>query len=295
MPEETAPDRIGHLWIIGSGRTGLSLGLLLHRNRAVGRLTITGRRPATPEHPLFPADAEYRPSLDGAPEGVDGIVIAVPDGAIREVAGRLATVPMRAGVPVLHTSGSRSTEVLAALAARGHPVGSAHPLAAIADPVSGADRLRGVAWGIEGDGAARTLAETVVRACGGRTLAIAPGGKPQYHAAAVFASNYAVTLLAVAERLMDAAGVPGADARTALASLAGGAVQNVALSGPAAALTGPVVRGDVETVALHLERLLPAERPLYCSLGREALRLARQTGLDPAAAARLSDLLGEAE
>lgn len=295
MAPERAPSRIGHLWIIGSGRTGLSLGLLLHRNAAVERLTITGRRPAAPEHPLFPADAEYRPSLDAVPDAVDGIVIAVPDGAIREVADRIAALPVPGSIPVLHTSGSRSTDVLGALAVRGHPVGSAHPLAAIADPVSGAERLRGVAWGIEGTGSARALAETVVQACGGRMLSIAPGGKPLYHAAAVFASNYAVALLAVAERLMDAAGVPGGEARTALAGLARGAVENVALSGPAAALTGPVVRGDVETVALHLERLSEAERPLYCSLGREALRLARQTGLDSAAAARLADLLGEAE
>jgi predicted short-subunit dehydrogenase-like oxidoreductase (DUF2520 family) len=292
---ESGPARIGHLWIIGSGRTGLSLGLLLRRTGAVHRLTVTGRRPGTPAHPLFPADAEYRPSLDAAPNAVDGVLIAVPDGAIEEVAGRLASLSIPRDVPVVHTSGSRSTEVLGALAERGHPTGGAHPLAAIADPVAGAERLRGVAWGVEGDGAARALAESIVHACGGRALAIAPGGKPVYHAAAVFASNYAVALLAVAERLMDAAGVPAGEARGALAGLATGAVENVAAHGPVPALTGPVVRGDVETVALHLERLSAAERPLYCSLGREALRLARQAGLDPAAAARLSDLLGEAQ
>jgi predicted short-subunit dehydrogenase-like oxidoreductase (DUF2520 family) len=70
-------------------------------------------------------------------------------------------------------------------------------------------------------------------------------------------------------------------------------VENLAARGPVEALTGPVVRGDVETVALHLERLSGNERALYCLLGREALRLARGAGLDAAAAARMGTLLGE--
>jgi predicted short-subunit dehydrogenase-like oxidoreductase (DUF2520 family) len=291
-----SPASLGHLWIIGAGRTGLALGLRLHRDRAADRLTVTGRRPSAPDHPLFAAPgAIYRPVLDGVPEGIGGIVIAVPDGAIADVADRLASLHPSPELPVLHTSGSRSTDVLAPLAERGHMVGSVHPLAAIADPVDGADRLAGVSWGVEGDGAALDLAERIVAACGGRALRIAPGGKPAYHAAAVFASNYAVALLSLAEGLMEQAGVHAGDARPALTALAAGAVTNVAARGPAAALTGPILRGDVETVALHLERLSAAERPLYCLLGREALRLARLAGADPAAAARIADLLGGAE
>ena len=304
--QENDRNSLRHLWIIGAGRTGLALGLRLQRDGAVDRLTVTGRRPSAPEHPLFSeAGATYRPALDGVPEGIGGIVIAVPDGAIAEVAGPGAPpppsprhpVPLRPSpeLPVLHTSGSRSTDALAPLAARGHAVGSVHPLAAISDPVDGADRLAGVSWGVEGEGAALDLAERIVAACGGWALRIAPGGKPAYHAAAVFASNYAVALLSVAEGLMEQAGVHARDARPALTALAAGAVENVAARGPVAALTGPILRGDVETVALHLERLSAAERPLYCLLGREALRLARLAGIPPATAARLADLLGGAE
>jgi predicted short-subunit dehydrogenase-like oxidoreductase (DUF2520 family) len=285
-----------HLWIVGAGRTGLALGLRLHRAGAVGGLTISGRRVEAPDHPLFigdPPAAEYRPSLDRAPGGIDAIVIAVPDGAIAEVAERLASIEIPPSIPILHTSGSRSLDILAALAGQGHPVGSAHPLAAIADPVEGAERLTGATWGVQGEGAAAALAERIVRACGGRVLRIAPGGKPAYHTAAVFASNYAVALLSVAERLMEQAGVDAADARPALAALAQGAVENVVAGGPAEALTGPIVRGDAETVALHLARLSADERALYCLLGREALRLARAAGLDAVAADRLGALLGE--
>lgn len=285
-----------HLWIVGAGRMGLALGLRLHRAHAVARLTVTGRRADAPEHPLFGGDppaAEYRGTIERPSPDVDAIVVAVPDRAIAEVAERLASIDLPPSIPILHTSGSRSTDVLRPLAERGHPVGSVHPLAAIADPVDGAERLAGATWGVEGDGAARALAERIVHACGGRALHIAPGGKPAYHAAAVFASNYAVALLGVAERLMEEAGVHAEDARTALAALAAGAVENVAARGPAAALTGPIVRGDAETVALHLERLSADERALYCLLGREALRLARMGGLDAAAAHRIGTLLGE--
>ncbi|MBW3571511.1 MAG: DUF2520 domain-containing protein [Gemmatimonadetes bacterium] len=285
-----------HLWIVGAGRTGLALGLRLHRAHAVARLTVTGRRPHAPEHPLFAGDppgAAYRASVEDAPEDADAVVIAVPDAAIAEVAERLASIGLPPSIPILHTSGSRSTDVLDPLAERGHPAASAHPLAAIADPVDGADRLAGATWGVEGEGAAAALAERMVRACGGHALRIAPGGKPAYHAAAVFASNYAVALLSVAERLMEQAGVPAAEARPALAALAAGAVENVGARGPAAALTGPVARGDVQTVALHLGRLSADERTLYSLLGREALRLARTEGVDAAAAERLGALLGE--
>lgn len=286
----------GHLWIVGAGRTGLSLALRLHRAHAVGAMTVTGRRPVAPAHPLFDGErpaAEYRSDIERPESHVDALVIAVPDAAIAEVAERLASIGLPPFIPVLHTSGSRSGGELRALAARGHPVGSAHPLAALADPVSGADRLAGATWGVEGEGEARALAERIVHACGGRALPIAPGGKAAYHAAAVFASNYAVALLGMAERLMEEAGVHAEDARPALAALAAGAVENVAARGPAAALTGPVMRGDLETVALHLARLSADERALYCLLGRGALRLARGAGLDAAAADRMGILLGE--
>jgi predicted short-subunit dehydrogenase-like oxidoreductase (DUF2520 family) len=285
------PDR---LWIVGAGRLGLALGLRLQRAGAVASLVYSGRRADAPDHPLFRAGsiARYQAGLDPAPADLTGILIAVPDDAIADAVAELAAVHLPRAVPVLHASGSQSIDVLAPLAAQGHSVGGMHALAAIADPVEGADRLRGATFGVEGDGAARALAERLVAACGGRVLSIRPGGKALYHAAAVFASNYAVALLSVAERLMVEAGIPAEDAQPALTALAAGAVENVAARGPAEALTGPVARGDAATVARHLARLSGADRDVYCLLGREALKLAESRGLAPAAAARLRELLG---
>ncbi|HEX2204874.1 MAG TPA: DUF2520 domain-containing protein [Longimicrobium sp.] len=295
MTDPAARDR---LWIVGAGRLGLALGLRLHRAHAVEALVYSGRREHAPDHPLFrdPGPiARYHPGLAPVPDRLTGLLIAVPDGAITDVVAALAKAGLDPAVPVLHASGSRSLDLLAPLAERGHAVGGLHALAAIADPVEGADRLHGATFGVEGGGAARDLALRLVAACGGRPLAIRPGGKALYHAAAVFASNYAVALLSVAERLMAQAGVEEEDAGPALAALAAGAVENVAARGPAAALTGPVARGDVETVALHLARLSGADRSLYSLLGREALALAEARGLDAGAAERLESLLSEAE
>src|SRR4051794_37879556 len=183
---------LDRLWIVGAGRLGLALGLRLQRARAVSSLVYSGRRAATPDHPLFRGFepfASYQVGCAAAPKGVDGLLIAVPDDAIPRVVGELAHLHLPPALPVLHASGSLSTDVLAPLAERGHSVGGMHVLAAIADPVEGADRLRGATFGVEGTGAARALAERLVAACGGRVLPIRPGGKALYHAAAVFASN----------------------------------------------------------------------------------------------------------
>jgi predicted short-subunit dehydrogenase-like oxidoreductase (DUF2520 family) len=292
----SSPDVRDRLWIVGAGRLGLALGLRLRRAHAVESLVYSGRRDEAPHHPLFgdgDGIARYQRGFEAVPGEATGVLIAVPDDAIESVVGEMAGLDLPPGLPVLHASGSLSTDVLAPLAARGHAVAGMHALAAIADPVEGAERLRGATFGVEGEGAARALAERLVAACEGRVLPIRPGGKALYHAAAVFASNYAVALLSVAERLMAEAGVSAEDAQPALAALAAGAVENVAARGPAAALTGPIARGDAATVERHLSRLSGAERDLYCLLGLEALKLAEARGTDPAALARLRTLLGD--
>jgi predicted short-subunit dehydrogenase-like oxidoreductase (DUF2520 family) len=220
------------------------------------------------------------------------VLIVVPDHAIPSVAQRLVGyVP--SGTPVLHTSGAVELTALNSLADAGCSVGGLHPLVAVPNRADGARLLRGAWWGIEGEGTARKLAESIVESTGGRTLPIPRDGRALYHAAAVLVSNGLVALLAAAETLMSQAGVPVQQARSALTELAAGALAAVRVTGPVAALTGPVARGDVETVRVHLARLSGHERDVYCALGRGALALARQRGLDPGAAAALATLLGE--
>jgi predicted short-subunit dehydrogenase-like oxidoreductase (DUF2520 family) len=109
----------------------------------------------------------------------------------------------------------------------------------------------------------------------------------------VFAANYLVTALATAERLLERAGLPRGTAREALAPLARATLENVVALGPEAALTGPVARGDAETVRRHRAALGAEDRRLYDALARATLVLAKTKGLSPAAEAALLAALAE--
>lgn len=293
-------DPLGSLHIVGAGRAGLALGSALLAAGAVRRVSYGGRAAHPPAHPLFqgtPPAAAYAPGVaDASVEAPSAVLLAVPDDSITTVAvelARLARWP--AATPVLHLSGvAAGADLLAPLAQAGHPVGSIHPMAALPD-AEAASRLRGAWFAVEGAPQALRVGRAIVAVLEGRALEVAPGGKALYHAAAVAASNHVVALLSVAERWMEEAGVPAAEARDALAALADGAVRSVARLGPPAALTGPVARGDVETIRAHLSRLSGTDRHLYSVLSRTTLTLARQRGLDTASADEIARLLEATE
>lgn len=282
-PGSTAPV----LGVIGPGRAGT--GLALAWTRAGYPVRLHGRRRKSLPEPLTltvgPADA---PPWIGA---VDVVVLAVPDGAIGPVSGGLAA---RAAVEtrhvVLHLSGSLDWTALRALEPSGAALGSLHPLQTITDPDRAPEHLRGAWAAIEGAPRALTTAERLARDVGLRPVRVRPEDKARYHAAAVFASNYFVVVEAVAERLLREAGF-GGDAWAALQPLVEGTLANLRAADPAAALTGPVVRGDVDTLVRNLAALPEGAAQLYRRLGTEALALARARGLDEASASAVQRAL----
>lgn len=164
---------------------------------------------------------------------------------------------------------------------------SMHPIQTIADRRSGAARLEGAYWGLEGDPRALDVGERLVAAMGGHPLRIRAGGKSLYHAAACVSSNYLAVLLDMALRLMAEAGVEKKDALPALTELMRGSVENARAMGLPDALTGPIERGDVETIVGHLSAIKGVARgadaekdlwaeieTLYRRLGRYAVRIA---------------------
>jgi predicted short-subunit dehydrogenase-like oxidoreductase (DUF2520 family) len=203
------------------------------------------------------------------------VILAVPDDAIREVAGQLAASgAVGSGHVVLHLSGVLDRSALSPLSPAGAALGSLHPLRSFG---SGEERLEGAFAAVEGDDRAVEEAVNLARSIGLRPFRLATGKKALYHAGAVFAANFLVTLYSRAERLLGEAGITPGEAREALSGLMAGVVENVALRG-VDALTGPVARGDVETVRLHLEVLGPEDRELYRLLSRLTLELARLPG-----------------
>jgi predicted short-subunit dehydrogenase-like oxidoreductase (DUF2520 family) len=226
------------LRVIGPGRAGTSLAVAL---AAAGWQVVDPVRRGDD-----PADAAT---------GADLLVIATPDAVLAEVAARVTPVP---GTVVAHLAGSLTLEVLAPHARRA----SIHPLRSIPT----ADTPLGGAWfAITGD----PMAAEVVDALGGRRVEVDDADRVAYHAAACIASNHLVGLLGQVERVAASAGVPFA----AYLELVRQTVDNVERLGPAGALTGPVRRGDWETVGRHLAAIGPDERPAYEAMAAAASKL----------------------
>lgn len=280
--------------IVGPGRMGLALGAALKKADAVERLVYYGRAMEPPPHPLFDGTdaAEYRIGPHPMPPGTSVVILAVPDARLAEVAYDVGSQgPAPPGCVALHLAGALSTEVLAPLHAQGYAVGSMHPLQAVADPWHASDRLMGIAFALAGEPAAIAAGKRLVSALHGLPLIIPPSKRQIYHASAVVASNYLISLIGFAVRLMMETGASEADAVAALLPLVHGTLENLEKLGLSASLTGPIARGDADTVRLHLARLSDSDRALYCALGRELLRLARGAGLDSKKAEELESLL----
>lgn len=275
--------------IVGAGRMGQGLALAL--GEAGHRITLVSRS----SHPVVPPLQLHGGPRAEALRGAAIVLLAVPDGAIPSLAAELAA---EGGITprhvVLHLSGLQDRGALRPLAATGAALGSLHPLQTISDPATATARFAGAYAGVEGDDRALSAAEALAGSLRMVPVRIPAGAKAAYHAGAAFAANYTTALVAVAERLALAAGITPEVARRLYLPLIRGAAANLE-AGPAAALTGPVRRGDVETVRAHLAALGPEDRQLYLLLAREALRLAREAGLAPAAAARMARVLGESE
>lgn len=267
---------VSHVMVVGPGRAGLALAYALVQNEAAAAVTVCGRRPDPPAHPLFTQGlAEYVFGL-ARPEPVTAAVfLAVPDAVVPEMAHALAGQgPAPEGCAAFHLSGALSTEVLAPLHARGYAVGSFHPLQALAHPVTGAERLPGSWVAVTGAPEAVAVARRLAAALGSPVLTVPEMRRPLYHAAAVMASNFLPPLVDAACRMLERAGVPHGDALPAVLPLVEGTLVNIRERGIDGAITGPVRRGDVETVGLHLRALEGDDRRLYAVLGLELLRLA---------------------
>ena len=264
-----------HLLIVGPGRAGMALGYALLQAEAVDALTVCGRRPEPPTHPHFTQGlAEYVFGLTRPGPRTAAVFLAVPDSVVPEMAHALAGHgPAPDGCAAFHLSGALSTEVLAPLHAQGYAVGSFHPLQAIAHPVTGADRLPGSWVAVTGAPTAVAVARRLAAFLACPVLSVPEARRPLYHAAAVLVSNALPPLVGAACRLFEQAGVPPDEALAALLPLVRGTVENIAERGVQASVTGPISRGDLETVDLHLRALDWEDRRLYAVLGLEVLRL----------------------
>jgi predicted short-subunit dehydrogenase-like oxidoreductase (DUF2520 family) len=271
--------------LIGPGRAGatVALALVARGYRVTG---VAGRAPDAPSTTATAACLDAKPVLvSKAGRRAAIVIIATPDAAIEAAAAAVAPSLERNAL-VVHLAGSIGLGVFDSLRATRPDVrvGALHPLQSLPSVSIGLDRLPGSWAAVAGDPQVQELADALEL----RTFTLADDQRARYHATAVVASNHLVALLGQVERLAKAAGVPF----EAFAPLAEASLVNAFELGARGALTGPVARGDLATVADHLRELPPSERDVYRALAREAARLAdnRDNALDRL----LADLLPSA-
>lgn len=297
MNDEGALDDASPVAIVGAGAVGTALAR---------RLVDVGI-PVQAVLSRTPADAQTLADRVGAPVASDEpralpaavrlVLLCVPDNALASVADTLASVshPWERTF-VAHVSGAATAEVLAPLAQAGALTFSFHPLQTF-PPDTPPEAFEGIAVGVEGTPDAVAAGTALARTLGARPVVLSARGKALYHCAAALASNGLVALMAVVDELLAAADIEGgeASATALMAPLVEQTWSNVRASPPEAALTGPVARGDDETVRDHLDALrdgAPHLLPIYAALSTEMTRAAVRGGqLDGEIAERMLQML----
>jgi len=291
---QSGPGEPPVIGIVGAGAVGTALGVAL--DRAGWRIHAVASRDAGRRERFRGLVPGVRAFVDAPPlvEEVELIVLAVPDDAIPAVA---ADLHMYSGQAMIHTSGILGADVLAAAMAAGTQVGSFHPLVAFADLERAVAALHGATIAIEGDDQLLDLLARMAEAVGGTPVRLAPGAKPAYHAAAVLAAGGFDALLDAIAELGRVAGLDEGGSLAIYGSLIEQTLGNARSLGIAAALTGPMTRGDRGTVIVHLAALrrhAPDTVALYCALARREIAIAVQRGsLTPDRAADLLAALGK--
>jgi predicted short-subunit dehydrogenase-like oxidoreductase (DUF2520 family) len=197
-------------------------------------------------------------TLDHARLDADVLWLCVPDAAIVRVIRRLLKQVGKRGFKgqiVAHSSGALTAQVLDAAAHAGASVASVHPMMSF--PTRTPVPLQGVPFGVEADAASRRILNAIVRRIGGRPFAIKPASKTFYHLAGMLSSPMLVSHLAAAQEAAVQAGFSTLQSRQLIEPIARATLDNFFLRGVGKSFSGPIARGDVQTIRLHLQALQP--------------------------------------
>ena len=180
------------------------------------------------------------------------VFITTPDDVISKVANE---VKWHKDQNIVHCSGAHSTDIIETAETSGAHIGCFHPLQTFAGIEQAIDNIPGSTFAIEAEGDLLTALKKMASAMKGDWIILNAGDKVLYHAAAVFACNYMVTLVKLATDLWQHFGVPQGQSIKALMPLLRGTLNNIENVGLPNCLTGPIARGDLGTIEKHLEAL----------------------------------------
>ncbi len=268
--------------IIGCGRLAKTLARLWHQHNLLVINQVLNRTPASGEAAVAFIGAGTAPAGIDQLSEADFWLIATDDATIAPVAETLArSHVLRPGDIVFHCSGALASDILSPLREQDVRVASAHPLHAFSDPLSSVASFAGSFCALEGVPAAVERLTTIFQQIGGRPISIAPENKVLYHTASVMASNFLVVLLDASLKTFAAAGIDQAQAKEILRPITHSMIDAVLDADPAAALTGPIARGDVTIIEKQLNALaerVPALMGVYREMGLHNIEIAKIKG-----------------
>lgn len=266
--------------VIGPGRVGTALGMALVAAgyRVEG---VAGRSAAAVDEFVRRVPSAAAGSPVEVARNAELVIIAVPDDAVGAVAADVAGADAVADHSRwVHVSGGHGPEILRPVRLAGAAVAACHPAQTFPDPDTGLAALPGCSWAVTAAESDLGWARVLVTDLRGTPVTVPARSRTLYHAGLTVGSNATATVVTLARDLLLGAGVE--DPAAFLGPLVTTSATN-ASDGGAAALTGPVRRGDAGTVAAHLDHLreaLPEAVDAYLALSRLALGYARRAGLD---------------
>ena len=281
--------------VIGAGRVGTTIAYILAKKN-IKDLQIksiaskTGKSLNRAKKILGELGREIFYTTDNIEASLvcDCIFICTPDDLIGEACNQIFKALKRRGInartlTVIHFSGAKSLKVLESARESGAAVASIHPLKSFASIEDSIKTIGGTIFGITYESRkAKLAAIKIVKSLGGKIIEIEDDKKPLYHAAACVASNYLVSLINYAVEIHKSIGIKPEDSLEGLMNLIEGTVSNIGKLGTKKSLTGPVARGDVQTLKEHLEnfkRYLAKDKVfLYKVLGSETSKIAYDNG-----------------
>ena len=206
------------------------------------------------------------------------VFITTPDDTIASVTSE---IQWHKGQSVVHCSGALSTDILEPAKKSGTQVGSFHPLQTFASVKQAIENIPGSTFAVESEEPLLTTLKDVATTLDSHWIELEASEKVVYHAAAVIACNYLVTLVKLATDLWQSFNIPQFQATQTLLPLIRGTIHNIDTVGIPQCLTGPIARGDIETIKKHLnalQKVAPTLLSTYQELGRQTIPIALAKG-----------------
>ncbi len=265
--------------IIGAGKLGASLGAaFFKKGYRIKAISCCHLYSAKESRKIIGEGLESTDNIKTAEAG-EIVVLSIPDDQIKKTAEELASSSVTwQDKFIFHCSGLLSSKILLPLKNKGALTASIHPIQSFPKKRTPVEQFKNIYFGIEGSEKALESSKKIISDLGGKSITIQTENKPLYHTACTFASNLFITLINTAQTLLSQSGIEEQETFQMIQPLIQGTLNNMSQSQYDSPLTGPINRGDVNTIKLHLKALQtkPDCLKIYVAMAKQALEITKK-------------------